>query len=193
MNDTSQLGMFGDDSDDESVLSDDESVLRHRRELRAEEAKWCPCCEQKIRNINPHRMDASKVDILERVARMNIAGHEWVKLQRDGHLIHPDARDWSIQCDDVHGLRLMWFGLMVRKRIKTGLYRVTADGLRFLRGEHRVPKKILCKGGDVIERSDELVDVASVRNVILDRAYWDAYPSEQVSVWDIDRNTGGAE
>jgi hypothetical protein len=164
-----------------------EHYLRHRRLLREKEAKHCPCCEQRIREWNPHHMDRSKVEVLEGVARLNLAGHPWVKLQRDGRLIHPDDRESTIQCDDVHGTRLMWFGLLRRKAIRTGLYQVTGDGLRFLQGRHRVPAEILCRDGIVIvEHPEELQHIGEVRNVILDREYWNAYPGEQVSRWDVE-------
>lgn len=138
----------------------------------------CPACGQKIRKLNPHYMDRTKANLLMQVARLNLE-HEWVKVQRDGRLIPFEERSWSIQCDDVHALRLTWFGLLERKEFRSGLYKVTSAGIAFLRGWISIPAHIYCKDGIVIERSKDLMSVDQVRGIILDKPYWDNYAMEQ--------------
>jgi len=133
----------------------------------------CPHCGQKRPRHYQHRMDAAKVGVLQELARKHIAGVEWVKCQRDSKLIRDPDRE--VQCDDVHALRLTWFGLVARKKIRTGLYRVTEAGWLFLHGTGRVPEVITVSRGRVLSRSDKTVCIDQVRGVILDRAYWNAY------------------
>lgn len=139
----------------------------------------CTHCGQRIRKVNPHHMDAAKVRLLERVAKLN-ESYTWVKVQRDGQLISAHEQPWTIQCDDVHALRLTWFQLLERKEIRSGLYRVTQEGLRFLQGRYSVPAIISCKEGVVVDESEEQVYINDVRNVVLDKAYWDTYQLIQV-------------
>jgi hypothetical protein len=120
-------------------------------------------------------MDRTKTELLDRIGRLNAGGHPWVKLQRDGALIRREEREFTIQVDDVHGLRLTWFGLAKRQSIRTGLYQITERGVAFLRGALTVPAKILCKDGRVIRESEQRVRLQDVRGVILDKSYWDAY------------------
>jgi hypothetical protein len=147
--------------------------------------KTCPTCHQKIRPLNPHRMDFSKVTLLEQIGRLN-RKHKWVKVQRDHNLIKNEEREFTIQCDDVHALRLTWFGLAERKEKRSGFYRITADGINFLKGTFRVPAEILCKDGEVIKRSAKMVTVYQIRKVVLDKEYWDNYPQIQSPIDDDD-------
>lgn len=138
----------------------------------------CPACGQRIRKLNPHHIDKAKVDLLDRIAKLN-ARHPWVKVQRDGRLIPVEERDFSIQCDDVHALRLTWFELLERKERRSGLYRVTPQGYRFLQGKWKVPAVIMCRDGVVVEASIEEVSVDDVSGVVLDKHYWDTYAGRQ--------------
>lgn len=135
----------------------------------------CPHCRQQLKPLNPHRMDRRKVEILDKIARINARGHEWAKVQRDGALIAPEDLDFTIQSDDVHALRLKWFGLIQTKALRTGLYRVTQYGVGFLAGRASVPKVILCRDGEVVLRERERVWINQVKDVVLDRAYWADY------------------
>ncbi len=114
--------------------------------------KWCNSCGQKIRKLNPHRMDKTKVQILERVAKLHSCGHQWVKMQQDGSLIRAKEHAFTIQTDAVHALRLCWFGLLERQPERTGLFKVTKEGFRFLCDKHSVPTTLYCKDGEVIEQ-----------------------------------------
>jgi hypothetical protein len=145
------------------------------------DVEHCPSCGQKIRKLNTHRMDFSKVRLLIQIATMNLK-YEWVKVQRDGNLIKFEERDRTIQVDDVHALRLTWFGLLERKAFRSGLYRVTTKGISFLGGYSFVPAQILCRNGVVVERADELVSIGEVKGVVLDKAYWDDYAAIQKPV-----------
>ena len=139
----------------------------------------CSACGQRIRKLNPHRMDRAKVELLERIAKLNDR-HGWVKVQRDGRLIPEAERTFSIQCDDVHALRLTWFGLLERKEMRSGLYRVTPCRYQFLQGRWKVPALIMCRDGVVVEASVEEVAVHEVKDVILDKRYWDTYAGRQL-------------
>lgn len=143
------------------------------------EPEFCPACGERIRRLNPHRMDAAKVKLLQQIAKIQELGLPWVKVQRDGKLIKPGDVA-VIQTDDVHALRLTWFGLLERKERRSGLYRITEAGKLFLIGRHRVPDQILCKNGRVVKQSSVLVPISHIRNVVFDKAYWDGYAARQV-------------
>lgn len=135
----------------------------------------CPECGQRIRRLNPHRMDLGKWRMLRALEDKRRVGVTWVKVQRDGNLIHPDDAEWTIQADDVHALRLTWFGLAKRRRRRTGEYQITMNGRRFLAGRHAVPARIWCREGSVIRSDAMTVRVDQIKRIILDRAYWDRY------------------
>jgi hypothetical protein len=139
----------------------------------------CSACGQRLRKLNPHRMDRAKTEILIKIATLNARGFSWIKCQRDGRLIQQDHSTWTIQCDDVHALRLTWFGLLERKEMRSGLYRTTPDGFEFIRGRLMVPATIYCQDGIVKERSPEQVSIRDVRGIILDKEYWDHYAALQ--------------
>jgi hypothetical protein len=79
----------------------------------------------------------------------------------------------------VLAIRLQWFGLVEHGERRSGLYRATQDGINFLKGIHAVPQVIWCRDGKVVDRDTTLVTIGSVKNVVLDKAYWSAYPSMQ--------------
>lgn len=125
----------------------------------------CECCGQKIRKPNPHRMCKSKVALLEFIAKQE----DWVKISTGNQKqLVGDAA--------VLALRLEWFGLVEHGKQRSGLYRATKEGIQFLRGYHQVPKIIWCRDGKVVDQDTILVSVRSVKNVVLDREYWDNYP-----------------
>ncbi len=135
----------------------------------------CTMCGHRTPRAYRHRMDSSKVAILEKIGRLNFASVPWVKVQRDGALIKEAEKATTIQCDDVHALRLHWFGLLEKRGPRTGEYCITAAGVRFLRGEQPVNAWIECLRGKVVSRSENGVTIDQVKDVILDKAYWDAY------------------
>lgn len=133
----------------------------------------CETCGQRIRPEYKHHMDATKVRLLDDIARLNIRGVRWVKVQRNPRLECDEGS--TIFTDDVHALRLKWFGLVETLAHRSGEYRPTADGFMFLAGRHHVPKTIWCKDGEVVRESPARVSVDQVKNVVCDKAYWDAY------------------
>lgn len=129
------------------------------------ETQYCECCGQRIRKLNPHRMDKSKVAVLEMIAK------------HDGWLKISTGQKWQIMGDaPVHALRLEMFGLIEHGPRRSGMYRVLPKGIAFLKGEVTVPEVIWCREGRVIEQSSTQVNIHSVKNVVLDKAYWDEYP-----------------
>jgi len=131
----------------------------------------CPTCQQKIRKLNPHSMCRSKVALLEFIAAQN---GEWVKIST-GHKrqVVGDAA--------VLALRLQWFGLVEHGERRSGLYRVTPEGIAFLCGTHAVPKTIWCRDSKVVDRDTTMVTINSVKNVIFNREYWNNYSTHQRS------------
>lgn len=136
-------------------------------------SQCCPACGRAKPRRYTHRMDASKCKMLREIAGMNARGVEWVKVQRDGHLIRDPKRE--IQGDDVHALRLTWFGLCERKGRRTGLYRVTDKGWRFLAGDANVPERIVCQGGRVLQAAPTTMGIREAIGIVYDRDYWTAY------------------
>lgn len=125
---------------------------------------FCECCGQKVRKLNPHRMCRKKVALLEFIAKQ----HDWVKISTGTQKqLTGDAA--------VLALRLEWFGLVEHGPIRSGLYRATTNGIAFLKGKHSVPKVIWCRDAKVIESDSTLISIASVKNVVLDKEYWDNY------------------
>lgn len=143
------------------------------------EAKYCDCCGQKIRKLNPHTMDKSKVKLLLRIFYLNETGIEWVKIQQDTSLIKKSEEERTIQCDAVHASRLKWFGLLDLKGKRSGEYKINEYGINFLQGKLSVPKRIWCSKGAVIERDSEKVFIGKVKGIALNKNYWDDYYLEQ--------------
>ncbi len=139
----------------------------------------CPTCQERVAKLNPHSMDRAKVELLEEIARKNMEGIQWVKIQRDGTLIKPEEQHSTIQRDDVHALRLKWFGLLEQYGPRTGKYRVSSLGLQFLRGLAQVSAKIWCRRGKVVLESPKKLWIWQVRGVVYDKAYWDQYAAVQ--------------
>ena len=77
-----------------------------------------------------------------------------------------------------HASRLVWFGLAEHGATRSGLYRITNNGINFLVGKHEVPAVIFCKDGEVVESTDKKVTIRDIKGVVLDKAYWDNYPKQ---------------
>ena len=128
------------------------------------ESQVCECCGQKIRRLNPHTMCRKKVRLLEYIAKQN----GWVKISTgSAKQLTGDAA--------VLAIRLERFGLIEHGPNRSGLYRATKNGIDFLQGKHLIPKKIWCREGRVVEKESTLVSIGSVKNVVLDKEYWDNY------------------
>lgn len=147
----------------------------------------CEACGQRIRKLNPHAMDKTKVRVLEVIARHNLDGALWVSVKADPASV-PARSSWPVYVtDEVHVARLRWFGLIETHGHRSGLYKATPLGLLFLRGKASVPAKIWCREGEVVDQSPERVYVGQVRGAVLDKTYWDGYASEQREVQVIDK------
>ncbi len=145
-----------------------------------EKSRHCESCGQTIKKLNPHRMDRQKVRLLEDVAKLNSQGHEWLFLKEGEAIETADGkRIRTIYLARRQANTLCWFGLMDHQGPRTGGYRVNARGIRFLRGELLVPAKIWCRGGAVKEESEKEVAINEVKDVILDKSYWDNYWQQQ--------------
>jgi hypothetical protein len=147
---------------------DESSLPKHK-------TTCCETCGQKVRKLNKHTLDKAKVDILVQIAQLNAGGARWVKVQRDGRLIKDDEP--SIQCDAIHASRLYWFGLLDRRNHRDGLYRINDYGLTFIKGLATAPAAIFCREGNVVYRSKKRVKVSDVKDVVLNKEFWDSYAS----------------
>ena len=144
-----------------------------RRALGDDDCGRCSLCGRQKPRVYRHRMDLGKFRVLEAIAGKHKNGVEWVKVQRDGGLIRDHAQE--VQADDVHALRLTWFGLLARLARRSGMYQVTPAGWKFLAGSVGVPEWIEERGGEICAKSLSTVGVREVKGVVLDRDYWDRY------------------
>lgn len=130
----------------------------------------CHACKQRIRKLNPHRMDSQKVRMLTLIAELGLDYEErWVEVKA--------GRFAGFNGDDqVFAMRLQWFYLVEHGPRRSGLYRATPGGILFLQGRLKVPKTIYCRDGEVIKWDEDMVGIEEVKNVVLDKPYWDNYP-----------------
>lgn len=138
----------------------------------------CPTCDQKVRRPNPHRMDAAKVRVLHDIHNAQERGNNWVQAQEDTLLRGEDDGETyrTIKDSRVHAQRLRYFKLLKWKERRSGAYQLTDLGRDFLEGRATVPERVWCRDGGVIHEDSTRVGMSEVEGVILDRAYWDAYP-----------------
>lgn len=147
--------------------------------------KICPWCEQRIRPLNKHGMDAAKLAVLDCMGRLHgrvVSSYlpgpvpeafQWIRVDEG----------WDIYCDKfiirspeyrvgAHVQRLAYFGLVDHIGPRRALYRVNAAGYGFLRGLVSVPFKIWCRDGEVLERTKETITAPQI-DFRLDKHYWD--------------------
>jgi len=135
----------------------------------------CECCGQKIRKLNPHRMCKQKVHLLQILFKAN----DWVFVQEGYGAMVDGKMERAPYRARAHASRLVWFGLAEHGATRSGLYRITDNGVKFLAGNHAVPSIIYCKDGEVVETTDKKVSIREVKNIVLDKEYWDNYGSLQ--------------
>lgn len=157
-----------------------EVALASMLELVEKSRAPCPHCGETSR-LSPHRMDRSKVGVLEALAEMLVHGCSWSRVETDRAVIGElssgeERRRVTPYRADQHATRLTWFGLVEHERPRSARYRMTEKGWDFLHGRTVVPAKILCRQGAVVFSSIERLRIDQVRGVVLDREYWDAYP-----------------
>jgi len=134
----------------------------------------CPYC--KSGKWYPHRMDFSKVKLLQQIAEIN-KRYNWVKIQQDSNLIKEAEKEYTIQTDAVHATRLVWFRLLDKKDNRSGFVKINQRGIEFLKGKLKIPSRIWVSKGELKEEEITLVSVYEIKGVILDKNYWDHYPS----------------
>ena len=123
--------------------------------------------------LQPHRMDRSKVEMLILLAE---AHGEWVKVEAgnksysDGELVRAPYRA------QAHASRLEWFGLAEHGPTRSGLYRITPNGYKFLKGELLVPSVIYCRNGKTVETQMPMIGINQVKDLVFNKEYWDQYP-----------------
>lgn len=164
-------------------MSDQLDLFRSgRKKLNGgfEPPRYCEHCGQKIRKLNPHRMDKAKVGMLEILAKAHHQKEPWVKVQHGYGAQTSAGMTRAPYRAEAHASRLAWFGLAEHDgERRSGMYRITPNGMAFLFGHISVPLTIYCKDGIVVEKTEERVTIGQIRGVILDKDYWDRYPSIQ--------------
>jgi len=157
-----------------------------------DDGEFCPHCKQKIRKLNPHRMDLQKWKVLDSMARLQMMGHAWVRVEHGNKIGAGDDVLATSYRAEAHVGRLKWFGLVDHKGHRTGEYRVNRAGFEFLSGRGFIPEVIWCRDGRVVKRSTETVRVDQIKKIILTKEYWDRYSQVQVP-WPRDNNTGESD
>jgi len=142
-----------------------------------EQQMYCTHCNQKIRKMNPLRVCNKKVQMLEMLAKAN----DWVYVQAGhGAMVNGQMTRAPYRAQSLCSV-LVWFGLAEHSpERRSGIYRITDDGFKFLQGKHLVPKTIWSLEGRIVDRDTTMVAISSVRNVVLDKDYWDNYHQLQV-------------
>jgi hypothetical protein len=172
-----------DESGNYEFIDNPENERRMKKAITLYAAKRvaaiCSVCGEKQRKFNPHTMDLAKARLLIQIKLKNDAGVEWVKVQRDGRLIKPSEARGTIQCDDVHALRLKWFGLVEVQGFRTGKYRINKNGREFLAGTFMVPARILVKNGSVVWSAPEKILFGNIEGY-LNKEFYDDYWKLQV-------------
>lgn len=142
------------------------------RKLRSRVNKLEAEVQSLLGPLNPHVMCASKVQLLEILARFG----DWVKVEEGKTVTYNGVSYAAPYRARAHASRLVWFKLVDRSPIhRSGLYRININGLKFLQGKSKVPSKIWCRKGKVFEWERPLMKIDEVRNVTLTKDYWDKY------------------
>ena len=131
----------------------------------------CPACKQKIRKLNPHRMCKNKVAMLEMLGK---AG-DWVFVEAGRGAVIQGQVSRAPYRAQAHCSVLVWFGLAEHGERRSGMYRISGNGIKFLCGEYQVPKVIWSREGSIVERDTTMVSIGSVKDLVLDKDYWDNY------------------
>lgn len=148
----------------------------HLRKITQEEKdsntgkEICLCCLQVIAKMNPHSMDGQKCRMLAYLhgKGVEVGGEGWVTVKA--------GRSKTFSGDDqVHAMRASWFGLVERGPNRSALYRISENGLAFLRGELLVPQRIYCRKGKVECVTEETISFDFAKNQRYDKDFWDRY------------------
>ncbi len=141
---------------------------------------WCPTCKQKIRKLNPHRMCASKLRLLRDIHAIEKSSEWWVKVNGDCTLEScTGEKTRTVNDASVKVQRLRYFKLVERANRRGGLYRLTGMGLAFLGGRLKIPTKIWCRDGEVVEVDTGLVSLSEAERIIFGAGHWDEYSELQ--------------
>lgn len=139
----------------------------------------CPCCDQLVRKPNVSMMDSAKVELLRILGKVD----GWVYIQA-GNLVKDIAtgNEYTGPYRGAqHAACLVSFRLAKRGPRRSGHYKISDLGRRFLRGEAVVPTKIWCQQGRVVDHEAGRVHLHDVANVKLTRAYWDNFSQHNKS------------
>jgi hypothetical protein len=138
--------MTGDQlSIDDALLTLDEAKNRLREQLQAGESTICPCCTQTAK-IYTYSINHGMVQCL-------------VKLATRGWVHTPDDKFLSRYRGNL--TKLQYWGMVERSLprsengVGSGYWRITPDGIGWLRGVVQAPVKVSVFNGRVLGTSDE--------------------------------------
>jgi len=139
----------------------------------------CSCCGR-ANALNPMRIDKRKLHVLRDMVEMH-KSDGWIRVEAGRGLQGFDTKRWveTAYRAREHVSNLQNFGLSETQGKRTSLWRITKDGVDFLRGKLSIPSKILVRDGDTIYRSNEKINVFDVHDTF-DKEYWDNYPMNEV-------------
>lgn len=130
---------------------------------------------QPKKKLNPHSMCAGKVALLEIFAREGT----WLYVKQGDKVLRGSKTLSSPDKSNAYAGVMVHFKLVESGGRRTGLYRITPKGLRFLQGKLRVPRKLWVRGGVVQEYLRDWVYIQDVENVKFTKGYYDRYFLEQ--------------
>lgn len=143
----------------------------------------CPCCHRSFKAV-PYSLTKKAVVMLDAMAKLHEAGHEWIRVEHGRNLIVKKDM-WEVASPRSGGSTMvsreecvqtvyraqdsasimMYIGLIEVMFIGSALYRITPIGWQFGSGLLAVPKTAYCLKGHVLALSDDLVTRSEVSKI----------------------------
>lgn len=136
--------------------------------------EYCDCCGQKIQKPRKVRLGKQGVEALMGLAEEK--GWVYVGDGNRGKDLKTNSNVRLQYCSRQYIGWAVWYGLAEKDKLQQGVYRITNTGIKFLKGEVSIPEYLLIRFGKVVGTSPDMQYVSDVRNLVLDREYWAAYP-----------------
>ena len=146
--------------------------------------EFCLHCGQLIPIPLPHTLDKAKIRMLQAIGRINRSQHTWATVTRNKNEVDrldEESQKTILLADNAQALRLHYFGLVAYNGFRSCQFWITEPGLRFLQGVLKIPRTVwvLKNSRDKAMptfRSKDFVKITQVKDLVLDKAYWDSYP-----------------
>ena len=112
----------------------------------------CPCCKQTVK-VYRRRLDKGKAKLLIKFykADRHASGERWLHVKRDIFGGHDASGEHA---------KLRYWGLLEERAPRSGEWRITDDGRRFVEGMLKVPCAAFTYNGDMLKLDDkEMIDI----------------------------------